>query len=174
MLILSQIEVDEEGSGDEEGLGDEGGDSELPERRDPPEGKGREQCVRGGGKLKRKRGDLEGRKDGLPTLASTSSLSLGPLMPENQPLSDNGTLLLDKICLASRSLENQQSNISSLIHSALQTLVQGQQNVFYPRSINMSLETLRQNCETSERLETCSGLIHILALIWYRVQIERY
>ena len=125
--------------------------------------------------MKRKRGDLEGGKDGLPTLASTSSLSLeGPLMPENQPLSDNGTLLLDKICLASCSLESQSSNISSLVHSALQTLVQGQQNIFYPRSINTSLETLRQNCETSERLETCSGLIHILALIRYRVQIERY
>ena len=63
-------------------MGDEGGDSELPERRDSPEEKGREQCVRGGGKLKRKRGDLEGGKDGLPALVSTSSLSLeGPLMP---------------------------------------------------------------------------------------------
>ena len=94
--------------------------------------------------------------------------------PENQPLSGEGSLLLTKISLACHNVMDEKSHVFSIVHSVLQNLVHGRQFSFYIGSDNLSLEALRRNCEASEKIEASSGLLHILALIRYRTQTERY
>lgn len=115
------------------------------------------------------------RSTNLGVEAGSSSLAIGINQPlaENQTLSDNGRLLIIKIASACHSLQDRSSHISALVHSVLQALVYGQDS-FLPGSDGTSLESLRNNCLASERLEANAGVIHILALMRYRIQVDRY
>jgi hypothetical protein len=116
------------------------------------------------------------RKQGASSLSIVqpgASSQIAQPLPENQPLGDSGSLLIIKLAAACHSVNNTSSHTSSLVRSVLQDLTYGK--VFIPGSVDSSsLETLRQNCLQSERLDASAGLIHILALMRYRIQIERY
>lgn len=95
-------------------------------------------------------------------------------IPENQPLGENGRSLLIKIGAACRSLAGPSSHLSILVHSVLQALFFGGQETFSPLTQSTALHSLRQACLASESLEACAGLIHVLALMRYRIGVERY
>ncbi|KAF8814837.1 hypothetical protein BYT27DRAFT_7219711 [Phlegmacium glaucopus] len=142
------------GGGDEDGgRGDQGGDA----------------CRRGGVTMK--------RRSILGLEAGPSSLGTELPLPEKQPLGENGRLLIIKIATACEEIKNPSSTSSTsyLVHSVLQALVCGQHSLLPGPSENSegTLESLRQSCQVAEKLEASAGLVHILALMRYRIQIER-
>lgn len=130
--------------------------------------KGGDRCERGGGKMSRSNPSL-GLDAGAGDLGETSSNVDEPL-PENQTLGEAGTLVFLKIATACQNF-TQNSTFSTLVRSVLRTMVQGQVT-FMPGFGETSWESLRCSCDLSERLEVSSGLVHILALMRYRIQVE--
>jgi hypothetical protein len=108
---------------------------------------------------------------GVSSLNTDQGVSLP--QAENQTLGENGRSLIIRIAEACHSLRDPSSNTSSLVASVLSAFTYGEESLL-PAIVDSSLATLQQNCLVSEKVVAHAGITHILALMCYRTQIERF
>lgn len=94
-------------------------------------------------------------------------------LAENQTLGENGRSLIIRIAEACHSLRDPSSHTSSLVDSVLSAFTYGEESLL-PGTGDFSLASLHQNCLVSEKVVAHAGITHILALMCYRTQIERF